>query len=246
MKPKYLFMYFLNIMLFLSLSILAGVPHSLYGQSQPVVIENGYFKYVIGSDGQNLGFIDKKSGIDYYNKNEALYCAKIKKDGKEYIVSSVTYNNSILKFTFANSNITADIKAEIQNKYILLEVLSVKGGDIESLTFINMPLTLKGIPNEPYAACVISLSLFTRVDHLPALQTNLHASCQKQFGIVGARAALIGVPQSEILPAIKDAMGNAKDMPNYTAGSAWAKDNPYGYGSYLFNFGSLTEENVDE
>jgi hypothetical protein len=39
-----------------------------------------------------------------------------------------------------------------------------------SLLSLNVPLTLKGKPEESFGACALSLKLITRVDQLPALQ----------------------------------------------------------------------------
>ena len=102
------------------------------------------------------------------------------------------------------------------------------------------------MPYEPFAACVLSMNLFTRVRELPALQSNLWATCYKKFGITGAEVTLIGVPQKQILPVIRDVMQYATDIPHSDKGGAWALMQKEGYGSYLMNFGTLTEETVDE
>ena len=102
------------------------------------------------------------------------------------------------------------------------------------------------MPYEPFAGCVLSMNLFTRVRELPALQSNLWATCYKHFGIKGAEVTLIGVPQKQILPVIRDVMSHATDIPHSDKGGAWALMQKEGYGSYLMNFGTLTEETVDE
>jgi hypothetical protein len=45
---------------------------------------------------------------------------------------------------------------------------------------------------------------------------------------------------------IRDVMINAKDIPHSNAGGAWAQQSKEGFGSYLMNFGTLTEDTVDE
>jgi hypothetical protein len=59
----------------------------------------------------------------------------------------------------------------------------------------------------------------------------------------GGRA---GVPQQEILPTIRKVIEGAKEIPFSDQGGAWARTGKEGYGSYLMNFGTLTEETVDE
>ena len=62
----------------------------------------------------------------------------------------------------------------------------------------------------------------------------------------GAEIALIGIPQKNILAVIREIMKHAKDVPFSNKGGAWAQLENDGYGSYLMDFGSLTEETVDE
>lgn len=136
---------------------------------------------------------------------------------------------------------------------IVLEVVSVDGEGVESLTFLDLPLTLRtkscvhfGKPDEAFAACALSLNLYTHVAQLPALQTHLWATCYERFDLIGAKVAIIGVPQSEILSTIKGVLIKAEEIPHSTVGGPWAKELPVNHGSYLFNFGTLTEETVDE
>ncbi|MFA6471645.1 MAG: hypothetical protein WCU00_06345 [Candidatus Latescibacterota bacterium] len=220
---------------------------SVFAQAKAVTLESDSFKYEIGADGKNLSFIDKKSGKDYCDHAKPSFCAQVKKDGKSFDVSKVSADGDRISLGFAGTEITATLKNTVKNKYILLEVESVKGGESESLVFINVPLTLKGMPSDPFAACAFSLNLFTRVDQLPALQTYLRVSCYQKFGLNGAKIALIGVPQADILPTLREVLtAEAGDMPYSTIAGPWAQDSPYSHGSYLFNIGDLTEATVDD
>jgi hypothetical protein len=62
----------------------------------------------------------------------------------------------------------------------------------------------------------------------------------------GAKIALVGVPQKQILPVIRSIMEHAEGIPRSNKGGAWAQMSKEGYGSYLMNFGTLTEETVPE
>jgi hypothetical protein len=222
-------------------------PMAAFAQTQNVTLENECFRYEIGPDGKNISFIDKKSGKDYCDHTYTSVCAQLRKDGKSFDVSKITSDGERIKLEFAGTGIDAFLIYTIKSKYILLEVDSVKGGDIESLIFTNIPLTLKGMPSDPFAACSFSLNLFTHVDQLPALQSFLKASCYQKFGLTGAKIALVGVPQDDILPTLRQVLTNeAGDMPYSTVAGPWAQDSPYSHGSYLFNFGDLTEATVDD
>ena len=136
---------------------------------------------------------------------------------------------------FGTSDVIADIHIRKAKDRITFTVSSVKG-NIESLTFLNVPLTLEGIPNESFAACVLSMNLFTHVRQIPALQTDLWATCYKRFGLERAEITLLGLPQQKILPVIRDVMSHAKDVPHSDKGGAWALMQKEGYGSYLDEF----------
>ena len=102
------------------------------------------------------------------------------------------------------------------------------------------------MPYEPFAGCLLSMNLFTRVRELPALQSNLWATCYKHFGIKGAEVTLIGVPPETNSSCYPGCYAHAQDIPHSDKGGAWALMQKEGYGSYLMNFGTLTEETVDE
>ncbi len=210
-----------------------------------IVLQNDKFEYLINEQGKNLSFTDKKSGINYLDNAVPSYCASLTQNGKEYFVTSVSLKGSLLRLQFVNVGVTAVVRIDNYKDWISMEVVSVKG-IVESLTFIDVPLTLKGIPAESFGACVLSMNLQTRVFQLPALQTHLKATCYQRFGMKGSRIALLGVQMDNVLPTIREVMSHASQVPHSTAGGAWAKLSKEGKGSYLFNFGMLREETVDE
>lgn len=214
-------------------------------QNGNVIIENDHFRYEIGSDGTNLHFTDRASGTDYLDNGKVSKCACVISNDEKYDITSIKYSGKHLIMEFGSSGVIADIKVQKSKDRIRLTVSSVKG-DAESLTFLDAPLNLEAMPYEPFAACVLSMNLFTHVRHLPALQNHLWAACYKRFGFEGAEITLLGVPQKDILPVIRDVISHAKDVPFSDKGGAWALMQKEGYGSYLMNFGTLTEETVGE
>ena len=210
-----------------------------------IIIQNDNIEYAMNGQGKNLRFIDKASKIDYLDKKSASYVASLKKDGKEYLVSSVTLIGNLLKLEFKTAGFNAELRLETGKDRFILEVVNVSGS-AESLTFISIPLKLEGMPYEPFAACVLSMNLQTHVFALPALQSHLKATAYERFGIKGAKVTVLGSAQKEMLPLIRDAMINAKDIPHSNAGGAWAQQSKEGFGSYLMNFGTLTEDTVDD
>jgi len=210
-----------------------------------VVIENARVRYTISSEGRNLGFVDLATGTDYLDRNAASVCAFAKCGGKEYPATSASLADGRLTIRFGDADAEAVLGVERRESYSRLAVESV-AGDVESLVFLNVPLTLQGRPEEPFGACVLSLNLITRVDPLPALQTLLRAACYKKFALVGAKVAIVGAPMPRMLDALKQVLTEAQEMPRCPVAGPWARDIPFNHGSYLFNFGTLTDSTVDE
>lgn len=210
-----------------------------------VVIENAQLRYTISADGRNLGFVDLATGTDYLKRDAVWACAFVKCGGKEYPPTAVSLTDGRLTIRFDEPGVEAILSVESHNSYVRLAVESVSG-DVESLTFLNVPLTLHGRPEESFGACALSLNLFTRVDPLPALQSSLRATCYKKFGLTGAKVAIVGAPMPRMLDSLKQALTDAEEMPHCPVAGPWAREIPFNHGSYLFNFGALTESTVDE
>jgi len=215
-------------------------------QQDVVVLENAHLRYTISSDGRNLGFVARTTGIDYLKRDAVSFCAHVRQDGKMCRATSASLAHRRLAIRFGEAGVEAVLGVKSCDSYIRLAVESVTGGEIESLVFLNVPLTLKGRPDEPFGACGFSLNLITRVDRLPALQTELRAACYRKFGLLGAKAAIVAVPTDQMLGALKEVLADADEMPHCTVAGPWAREIPFNHGSYLFNFGTLTESTVDD
>ena len=109
-----------------------------------VTLESENFKYTIGIDGKNRSFIDKRTGRNYLNTGIDSYCASVEKGGVEYTVTSVSLDGDKFLLEFADAGISVILNIAMQNDYLLFEVESVDGGSIESLVFVDIPLTLDG------------------------------------------------------------------------------------------------------
>jgi len=213
--------------------------------SGDIVLENDFLWCKIDSNGKNLGFVDKSTGVDYLDAQESSSFAYVIQGGKRIDVTSIALKNEHLELEFGDLEGKVSVLVKKASDHITFKVVSVTV-DIGSLTFLNIPLKLEGQPYEPFAACVLSMNLFTHVRQLPPLQTHLWATSYQRFGLEGAEITLLGLPQDKTLPTIRDVMENAEDVPHSDEGGAWALLKEEGYGSYLMNFGTLTEETVDE
>ena len=208
-------------------------------------LETDTFRWVIADDGANVSLFDKTGNAEYLDAETRSYCAQAKKGDELFPAESARFDGRTLTLSFQNGAVVAELRVTPRSGALILEVASVRG-EPDELIFASVPLMLDAKPFEPFAACALALTPFTHVQQLPALQTEFRARATARFGLVGAKAALVGVPQAEILPAIRRVMtGDAAGFPISDKGGAWALDSPDGHGSYLMNFGTLTEETAD-
>jgi len=216
------------------------------GPQEPIVIENAHFRYTISAEGRNLAFVDKASGTDCLRPGAATACASVRCQGEDHPVQAVRSADARLHLSFTGTDTEVALRVDTRPTFVRVTVEAVRGGEIESLVFLNVPLTLRGVPDEPFGACAFSLNLETRVDQLPVLQTELRAACYGKFGLAGAQVAVVALPVERMLPAIKEVLLEAKEMPPCKVAGPWAGEIPFNRGSYLFNFGSLTEATVPD
>ena len=212
----------------------------------PVVLENAHFRYTISPEGKNVGFVGRATGNDYLKPGAGSPCALIRRQGKEYPATGASLASGRLILRFEGAGAEVGLEVEAQPSFVRLTVQSANPQDIESLVFLNVPLTLQGKPGEPFGACALSLNLRSRVDQLPALQTELRAASYRKFGLVGAQAAIVAAPMGEVLSALKEVLLQAGEMPLCKVAGPWAREVPFNHGSYLFNFGTLTEATAED
>ena len=147
---------------------------------------------------------------------------------------------------FGDSDIRVVLQPRVEDRYLVLEAISVTGEEIEELVFLDVPLTLRGAPVESFAACALALNLQTNVQQIPQPGGRLRACCYPQFGFAGAAVAVVACPPAEMRTVLQQAVSDAAELPHSPLGGPWALDAPINRGSYLFNFDGITESSVDE
>lgn len=218
------------------------------GQSSEaaVVIQNDYLRYEIGADGRNAHFVEKRTGKDYCDRKAGSSFARVRKEGKDYDATAARITGDRVSIEFAGAGARAVLRAKAEKRYLTFEVVEVEGEGIEALTFMNLDLSLKGEPDEPFAACALALNLQTNVPELPQANSRLRAVCYPRFGFAGAKVAIIGCPTSKLRQVMQEVVSAAPDLPHSPIGGPWALEGKDNRGSYLFNFNGVTEKNADE
>jgi hypothetical protein len=211
-----------------------------------IIIENDYVKHVIGADGRNLHFLDKRTGKDYCRSDPASSFCRVKKGGKEYVASAASIADGLISVRFGESGIEAVLKVSSRGQYCVWEVQSLNDPKVEEFVFFDLPLTLQGKLAEPFAGCALALNLQTNVPEIPGLNSRLRAMCYPRFGFADAKVAIIGCPTARLRKILREVVTAAPGLPHSSRGGPWALDAPINRGSYLFNFGNLSEETVDD
>ena len=214
--------------------------------ADPIRFENTFLELVLGPDGRNVSFLDKATGTDYCTKDPASPVAHVTVAGQNHPASAASFSDGQLTLQFGDSGFGAALAVTVEDEYLLLEVLSVTGGPPDVFTFVDIPLTLAGRLDEPFAGCVLALNLQTNVTEIPGPNARIRAMSYSRFGFEGAKAAIIGCPQDQLRETMKTVVSTADGLPKTDIGGPWALDAAITRGSYLFDFGQCTEETVDD
>lgn len=210
------------------------------------VLDNHYAKYAVNADGSNLQFIDKATGKNYIDPKSSGRFAQVKKAGKVYDCSHVSFSDGKITVDFGDAGALAVIRTEARKHYFVLEVLSLTGDGVEEMTFADAKLTLKGNPAEPFACSSMALNLKTNSPEIPGMNDRIRAMCYPRFGFAGAKVAIVACPPGTIRHVMQEVMADNPELPRSSLGGPWALDSEIARGSYLFNFDGVSETNVDD
>lgn len=228
----------------LGLVMLFGYGAWAQTEPAPAVLENETLRWEIGADGLNRHFTDKATGQDYLKAEPACPVAAVKKGAASLPCTRAVLNGSTLTLSFDGAE--AKLRVALDRRFLTLEVLAVSGEGVDELTFFDVPLTLTGQLTEPFAACALAFNLQTNVPEIPGPSARLRAMCIPRFGMQGAKAAIAACPTAALRDVMKEAVGTAEELPKTNIGGPWALDGEINRGSYLFDFGAVNEQTVDE
>ena len=220
----------------------AGPAHE---QQSALSVESDTLRLTIGTNACVTGVFDKTSGINYYDPKKGSSFACVKKAGEKiFAATQAVATDRGLQLVFGDAGVTAALKLTGVGHSIAVEVLSVTGEGVEEFTFVHLPLTLKGVDSEPFAACALALNLQTKVSPLPGATGLLAAHCYPRFGFSGAKVALVGCPQKDLRRTLQEVVKAAPELPHSPIGGPWAFDAEINRGSYLF--APISEKTADD
>ncbi len=198
--------------------------------------------------GRVLHFKDTTAGRDYLDRTGNLAFASVKKSFQYHAATGAALRGDRLVLTFAEAAAEVELKVTPQHRRLVLEVMSVKGDDIDEVVFGQVPLTLQGDVSEPFGASLLAMNLKTNCPQYPGTSSELGGfTAYRRFGFIGACGAIVAGPMAELRDALKDAARSAPDLPHSPLGGPWALDAEINQGSYIIDGGgTITEENVGD
>ena len=130
------------------------------GGPSPVRLECETFRYTIGADGVNTGFVDKATDTDYLDRTRPSPCARVTVGNSISNVTAASFRRGLLTLDFGGSGVKATVRTVARRRHITFEVVSVEGGAVSSLEFLNIP------PNPQRPARRAVRRLFVRPEHI--------------------------------------------------------------------------------
>ena len=209
-----------------------------------LTVESDTLRLSVGGDARTSEFIDKASGVSYCTPKPGAAFAYAKIGGKRVDATKAVVSDGLLRLGFGDAGAGVALKLTGVRHSITVEVLEVTGAGVEECVFVNVPLILKGVAAEPFAACALALNLQANVDQVPRAMNFLIARCYPRFGFVGAKVALVGCPQKALRTVLQQVARAAPDLPHSPIGGPWALDAEISRGSYLF--APISEKTADE
>ena len=209
-----------------------------------ITLETDLLEFTISENGTNRGFVDKSSGKNHIARESPF--ARVKVNGKYTPSTGISLIGGRARVEFGESGIVLTLEITTNPDHMIIEVISIEGGNVEELTFLDLELDLEGRLDEDFSGCVLALNLKTNVVELPGPSRHLGATCYARFGIQGASAALIACPPDIMRGIMQRVVSSAGDLPHSPVGGPWALDSKNNRGSYLFNTGDLSEDRVDD
>ena len=170
----------------------------------------------------------------------ALPMATLHRAGKVLSAMTCSSAEGTLRFGFGEGQETLVLGVTAGERYFTFEVLAIEGEGIDSVTFLSLPL-LKGTYSsltsgatvgDGWSVCLREMNLQTEVE-FGGVHSAARATCQAEYGLVGAKVALVVAPPEQLRSALLE-MVKAEGLPQSALGGPCALDAEDSRGSYLF------------
>ncbi len=223
------------------------IPDAGRGGPAIAAVETEFIRLEIDDRAQCIALVDRKTGRDLIEKPVPIASARA--GGKTLRRARCIHEDGKLEIEFGRDAARAVVRIDPKDGYIVFEVDSVEGEEVEELTYLTLQLppgkyhnAMSGlVGDDDFGTCVRALNLQTRVA-LSGNPPTLRATAQDEYGLVGARAALVAGP-SERLRSVLQKVVRSEGLPHSPLGGPWALEAEANRGSYLF--ARVSEDTVD-
>lgn len=221
----------------------------------PVTFQTDDLRLTLTPHGTLQEFGDRRTGRNYAVGSTPVF--RIAAKGAEMPVRYVQRSGDLLEVHFADPQVVAWLRCEARPGYLTFTVERVQGEGVEWLGLCDLRLditqTVGTLVNaawdDHFAACVLACNERTHSFGADASRAVLMARCYADYGLVGARIAVLGVAldppgsPSRLLDAIEK-VELGEGLPHLTRNGVWIKRAPERLASYVMAAGA-SEANID-
>jgi hypothetical protein len=218
---------------------------------QPVVIENELTRIVLSPRGLLQEFVARKSGVNYAPTDGAVPMFSASRGGGEVPVSFIERKGEQLVIHFVDPKLEATLKVASARRYFTFTVERASA-DLDWLQLCDLRLNLaesvgtlvNAAWDKDFAACALACNDLTHSYGADGSRAALCARCYREFGVQGAKVAIIGAPQKQLLEVIEE-VEFGEGLPHPVLNGKWIKRAPERFASYLMSH-SVGEHNIDQ
>lgn len=220
--------------------------------TEAVVLQNELCRYEIGNDGTNRALVNLADQQDYAESGSPFMI--LGRGDKTWPSSKVEAAGDTLTVAFGDSGVQVNAKVETRPKYFTLTIADVSGGEVDWLQLCNLRVKMRqkagalvnAVWDDHFAACVLVCN--DRTDG--GSHGVLTARAYREFGIPGAKVAILAVPTGPPVAADKlldviETVEIEQGLPHPTINGVWIKRAPERFSSYLMVSG-INQQNVDQ
>ena len=170
---------------------------------EPAWSFNAHLRYVITADGRNKNFVDKRTGRDYCDRAGLVPVLELQVGNEWEPVTACQRSGETIIVRFGQAG-AATIRLMTKDRYFVFELVSLDNREATQLNWVNLWLdisenigtVLNVAGNDEFAACLLALNLQVDSHGRSVHRARLVATCQRDYGFVGAKVALIWCPAS--------------------------------------------------
>jgi hypothetical protein len=225
---------------------------AMQASADAVVLRNDVCRYEIDSHGLNRALVDLASGTDHCAPGQPFMV--LGRGARTWPSSRVELTGEVLSVSFGDSAVQVKAQVGVHPRYFTLSIADVSGGAADWLQLCNLRVKLdKNVGtlvnaawDDRFAVCVLACN--DRTDG--GSHGVLSARAYREFGINGAKVAIVAVPTgppdppARLLDAI-ETVELEQGLPHPLKNGVWIKRAPERFRSYLM-VGGINHRNVDK